>query len=102
MTIAAHVPNLFDRSRFDGRATFVETPEEARALGPALLFVDIDRCDDLAGFCIEGTRVIGFGPHVDSTGHRKAVEAGYDEVLPRSVFFKRLPDLLDTTNAQSA
>lgn len=102
MTIAAHVPNLFDRSRFGGRATFVETPDEARALGPSLLIVDLDRCDDLAGFRIEGTRVIGFGPHVDSTGHRKAVEAGYDEVLPRSIFFRRLPDLLDPSNAQPA
>ncbi len=94
MTIAAHVPNLFDRSRFGGRATFVETPDQARACEPSLLIVDLDRCDDLDGFRLDGPRVIGFGPHVDSTGHDRAVAAGYDEVLPRSVFFRRLDTIL--------
>ncbi|MEL7208443.1 MAG: hypothetical protein AAGK32_09480 [Actinomycetota bacterium] len=95
MTIAAHVPNLFDRSRFGGRVTFVETPGEAEACRPALLIVDLDRCEDLTGFRIGETRVLGFGPHVDSSRHDKAREAGYDEVLPRSVFFRRLPEILD-------
>ncbi|MEM8922439.1 MAG: hypothetical protein AAGD35_02985 [Actinomycetota bacterium] len=95
MTIAAHVPNLFDRSRFDGRVTFVETPDQARSCEPTLLIVDLDRCEDLIGFCIDGPRIIGFGPHVDSSGHARARDAGYDEVLPRSVFFRRLSDILD-------
>lgn len=97
MTVVAHVPNLFDRSRFQGRATFVETADEARALEPSVLFVDLDRCDDLAGFArcgVEGCRVIGFGPHVDSDLHRRAAEFGYSEILARSAFFHRLPDLL--------
>jgi hypothetical protein len=96
MMIAAHVPNLFDRSRFGGRVTFVETPDEARACEPQLLIVDLDRCEDLAGFCIDGPRVVGFGPHVDSAGHQRAIGAGYDEVVPRSVFFRRLTELLDS------
>ncbi len=94
MTIAAHVPNLFDRSRFEGRVVFVETPEEAAACRPDLLIVDLDRCEDLPGFRIDGPRIVGFGPHVDSAGHERARTVGYDEVLPRSVFFRRLPDLL--------
>lgn len=98
MTIAAHVPNLFDRSRFNGRVTFVETPEEARACDPHLVIVDLDRCDDLDGFCLDGTRVVGFGPHVDTASHQRALGAGYDEVLPRSVFFRRLSDLLDSVD----
>ncbi len=97
MTIVAHVPNLFDRSRFDGKATFVETAEEARSLNPTLVIVDLDRCDDAAGFRVDGATVIGFGPHVDSELHRQASEIGYSEVLARSVFFKRLPDLLGST-----
>lgn len=98
MTIAAHVPNLFDRSRFSGRVVFVETPEEARACDPLLVIVDLDRCEDLQGFRIDGPRVVGFGPHVDSAGHQRAVGAGYDEVLPRSVFFRRLPAILDSVD----
>lgn len=94
MTLAAHVPNLFDRSRFGGLAIFVETPEEARALDPSVVVVDLDRCDDVEGFRLDGVRVIGFGPHVDSALHRRAAEAGYSEILARSVFFKRLPELL--------
>lgn len=98
-TIAAHVPNLFDRSRFRGRVTFVETPEEARACQPDLLIIDLDRCEDLAGFCIEGPRVVGFGPHVDSAGHQRAIGAGYHEVFPRSVFFRRLDTLLNSVES---
>ncbi len=94
MTIVAHIPNLFDRSRFQGKATFVETPDEARDLDPTLVIVDLDRCEDAEGFRIDGTRVIGFGPHVDSALHQRAEEYGYTEVLARSVFFKRLPELL--------
>ena len=94
MTIVAHVPNLFDRSRFQGRARFVETPDEARSHNPTLVIVDLDRCEDAAGFRLDGARVIGFGPHVDSALHREAARCGYTEVLARSVFFKRLPELL--------
>lgn len=94
MTIVAHIPNLFDRSRFSGKATFVETPEEASALNPELVIVDLDRCEDLEGFRIDGPTVIGFGPHVDTSLHKRAEACGYSEVLARSVFFKRLPELL--------
>lgn len=98
MTIVAHVPNLFDRSRFQGRATFVDSAAEAMAERPTVVFVDLDRCDDLDGFarCVsDGSRVIGFGPHVDSDLHRRAADLGYDEILSRSVFFRRLPELLE-------
>ena len=92
--VAAHVPNLFDRSRFDGRARFVDTPDQAAACGPDVLIVDLDRCDDLEAFRIPGPRLIGFGPHADTVLHDRALAAGYDEVLPRSVVFRRLPQLL--------
>jgi len=94
--IAAHIPNLFDRSRFQGRVTFVETPQEAKECNPELLIIDLDRCEDLDGFVIEGPRLLGFGPHVDSGAHDKALRAGFDEVLPRSIFFRRLAALLDS------
>lgn len=92
--IAAHVPNLFDRSRFQGRVTFVESPSEAAACQPSLVIVDLDRCDEPEAYRIPEATVIGFGPHVDSELHARAIAAGYHEVLARSVFFRRLPDLL--------
>lgn len=96
MTIVAHVPNLFDRSRFRGQVTFVETADEAKELKPSLLIVDLDRCEDVPGFNVEGATVIGFGPHVDTSLYQLAEESGYTEVLSRSVFFKRLPELLSS------
>lgn len=95
MSIVAHVPNLFDRSRFGGRAVFVETAEEAMTHDPDLVVVDLDRCEEPEAFRIDGATVIGFGPHVDTAVHRRALAAGYDEVMARSVFFRRIGDLLD-------
>ncbi|MGH1494006.1 MAG: hypothetical protein ACRBK7_32220 [Acidimicrobiales bacterium] len=94
MSIVAHVPNLFDRSRFQGKVVFVDTADEARSHDPSLLIVDLDRCEDAESFRIDGTTVIGFGPHVDTALHKRATDYGYNEVLARSVFFKRLPELL--------
>lgn len=38
--------------------------------------------------------VIGFFSHVEAELHRKAVQAGYDQVMPRSVFFGELANVL--------
>lgn len=92
--IVAHVPNLFDRGRFGDRVTFVDTPEEAIEHEPDLVLVDLDRCADMASFRLEGVDVVGFGPHADADLHEEALACGYTEVVPRSVFFRRLPDLL--------
>lgn len=42
--------------------------------------------------------VIGFFSHVEAELHRKAVQAGYDQVLPRSVFFGELANILSGEN----
>ena len=95
MTVAAYVPNLFDRGRFGGRVTFVESPADVAACDPALLIVDLDRCPDAAAYVVPGVKLVGFGPHVDSEARAAATEAGYHEVLPRSVFFRRIDAILD-------
>src|SRR5215216_2059126 len=41
-----------------------------------------------------GGRVIGFVSHVDRDTMDRARDLGIDEVLPRSVFVQRLPELL--------
>lgn len=95
MTIVAHVPNLFDRSRFAGQVVFVDDPDDLPTDdAPELVIVDLDRCDAPAAYVGRGARLIGFGPHVDTEAHDAALAAGYDEVLPRSVFFRRIDNLL--------
>ncbi len=95
MKIAAVIPNLFDRSRFGGKVTFIDTADEVKALNVERVIVDLDRCDDPTSFRLDGIHVVGFGPHIDSGLFQKAVDAGFDEVMPRSVFFRRLPEMLD-------
>lgn len=75
---------------------FVDDPDQVAEAGPDLILVDLDRCpvDAMVDFCVTDARVIGFGPHVDSERHDRALTAGFNEVLARSVFFKRLPRLL--------
>ncbi|HKP45379.1 MAG TPA: hypothetical protein VJT50_02165 [Pyrinomonadaceae bacterium] len=43
---------------------------------------------------LAGTPVVGFFSHVEAELQRKAVQAGYDQVMPRSVFFTELPKVL--------
>lgn len=94
-TIAAFVPNLMDRSRFGGAAvTFVTSPAAAAESGAALLIVDLDRCEDPSAFRLDELNVIGFGSHVDVGSIEAAQKAGFDEVLARSAFFRRLPQIL--------
>lgn len=38
--------------------------------------------------------VVGFFSHVEAELHRKALQAGYDQVMPRSVFFTELANIL--------
>lgn len=82
--IRAFVPNVMDRSRYE-------------AVGAATIVVDLDRCGDVEAWAaLEGT-TIGFGAHVDADQLALASDAGFDEVLPRSAFFRRLPTLFTTT-----
>ena len=82
-----------DRSRFGGGE--VRFVDDAAAAAPAsLVIVDLDRCDDLEGFASLGASTIGFGSHVDAAGLARASTAGIDEVMTRSAFFRRLPELL--------
>jgi len=104
MTVVAYVPNIFDRSRFDGkhrsRVRFVDDAAELVKLTPELVIVDLDRCADPASFTVSGNRTIGFGSHVDAEVLAEAVKLGFDEVLPRSRFFRQLPDILADLTSQ--
>jgi DNA-binding NarL/FixJ family response regulator len=44
------------------------------------------------------TKLVGFFSHVDEAAATSALAAGFDEVMPRSRFFARLPDMLSEVN----
>lgn len=98
--VAAYVPDLMDRSRISAaapRCRFVATPEALVGLAVDIVVVDlrqpraVDALADLAG---GGARVIAFASHVDTATIDAAKKAGCEEVLPRSVFFRTVGELL--------
>lgn len=103
MRVAAYVPDLMDRSRIGAVAdrlgadvVVVAGPEElAGVAGADLVVVDLGRpgaIDALSGLGPVAT--VGFASHVDRDLLRRARTAGCGQVLARSAFFGRLPDLL--------
>ncbi|MGH1506041.1 MAG: hypothetical protein ACRBI6_21000 [Acidimicrobiales bacterium] len=99
MTIAVAMPDMMDRSRLGAvDVTVVRDHAALAASGATLVLVDLDRCDDPSVFVIDGVRAVGYGSHVDDERLAAARELGYAEVLPRSVFFRRLPELVEHTS----
>lgn len=111
--ILAAVADLMFASRIRAAAPpglelqFARTSEDvlarARSLRPALLLVDlnlaaIDPPGTIARLKADpetrGIRVVGFVSHVQSDLVAAARAAGIDEVLARSAFVARLPELL--------
>ncbi len=92
-------PDLGDRSRFDPYQVkhvrnFQQLTDFANATEPDLVLVDLDRVPDPIAFRIENAHVVGFGSHVETERNDAALDAGYDAVMARSIFFRRLPELL--------
>jgi CheY-like chemotaxis protein len=97
-TTAEHlgVEALFPRS-LDALA------ESAQADAPALVIVDLhlQRYDPFAvarrfkaDEALRATPLVGFFSHVQVELQKRAGEAGFDRILPRSAFTKRLPEIL--------
>jgi len=77
--------------------------EAAHAELPALIIADLhsQKCDPfvLAGRLkmderLRDVPLIGFFSHVQTTLQQRAEEAGFNRVMPRSLFTKRLPEIL--------
>lgn len=98
LDVVALVPDLMDRSRLgtDPRVSFVRTVDELLSEPRRVAFVDLDRCDDeqLSLLAAAVPVTIGFGPHVDDARLAAASAAGFDDVMARSVFFRRFQELL--------
>jgi DNA-binding NarL/FixJ family response regulator len=89
--------------------TFARTPDEilshARAGAPSLIVIDLNstKADPIATIAaIKGdpeaakVRILGFASHVHVDVIKAARAAGADDVLPRSAFASRLPEILQT------
>lgn len=77
----------------------------ARETKPGLIVVDLhnQRIDPVAlarelksDEELQNIRLLGFFSHVQTELQRNAVAAGFDQVIPRSVFARDLPNLLTT------
>ena len=99
--IRAAAENLGVNVRFERSAE--AAIEAAQANRPELFVVDLHagRCDPFALVeqlkAVEGLRevpVVGFFSHVQTELQQRAVGAGFDRVLPRSAFTKKLPEIL--------
>ncbi len=105
--IEAFAPDLMDQSKL--RAAFRDHDfallRSAGAIEDStadLLLVDLGRPGVLDAITAATSaadfgerQVIGFGSHVDDDLLAAAEQAGASQVLPRSVFFRRIPDLAD-------
>lgn len=98
--VVVFAPDLGDRSRFDAYTvnhvrSAGKLVEFAQSSEPDLVIVDLDRTSAPADFRIDNAHVIGFGSHVDTERHDEALDAGFDAVMARSIFFRRLSELLE-------
>ncbi len=100
--IVALVPDLMDRSRFGPFAddtVFVKTAADvlsaASAEGVEIVVIDLSR-DGAAQLLprLEGRKVLTFSSHVNRDAMMAASMSSSAEVMARSVFFNRLPQLL--------
>jgi PleD family two-component response regulator len=88
-----------------------EVVASARQRAPALVIVDLHaaRCDPFALAValkaddnLRHLPILGFFSHVQTALQRRAEEAGFDRVMPRSAFTKRLPEILQDTEPGEA
>lgn len=103
--------NLMDRSRVEeaaraaGRAVVAwgslsELERDRRPVGSAL--VDLahpEAASAIQRLVAAGLAPVAFGPHVDEAALSRAVELGAALALPRSRFFRRLPELVGGTGS---
>jgi len=77
--------------------------EAAKSEPPGLIICDLNatRIDPVtlsarvkAEDSLRSVPLIGFFSHVDRELQRRAIEAGFDRVLPRSVFTAKLPQIM--------
>lgn len=96
-TIGAVVPNIMDRSRFGPDVLFLDESDAGNRDDLDLLIVDLDRVGDLGPLVNDRFPTIGFGSHVDEQRLAEAERSGLAAAMARSIFFRRLPDIIGPT-----
>lgn len=97
--VVALVPDLMDRSKLQGHPIeFVGAAAllPLSAAGASLVLIDLSRpgVPDVLDVVVEAAdRVVGFAPHIEDEVLALAIAAGV-EALPRSVFFRRIGEIL--------
>ena len=97
--------NLMDRATIEPAirgagldAVFLRSIDRLDDTGPdpVVTFVDLEHpeADGAIRRLAARSRVIAYGPHVDDFAMVRAQSLGADEALPRSRFFRKLPELL--------
>ena len=97
--VVAIAPDLFFASKID--ATLSAAGHEVTILGKGhptgdadVVIVDLDNTADLSIALPPGTPTLGFYSHIDVDTRRRAEEAGFDLVVPRSRMAREMPDLV--------
>jgi DNA-binding NarL/FixJ family response regulator len=80
--------------------------QKTRETKPRLIIVDlhnqkIDSNELARELKSDGVRLLGFFSHVQTELQRNAMAAGFDQVIPRSVFARDLPTILSTDYTDS-
>jgi hypothetical protein len=88
--IALLVPDLLFGSKVEGGVR--AAGHEVVASEPDLVIADVEAVDPAT---VEGPRRLGFYPHVQPQLKRRAEEAGFDLVVPRSRIARELPELVE-------
>jgi hypothetical protein len=99
--VLAIAPDLFFASKIDATlksaghdVTIVSWVEGPMPNDPDVVIVDLDNTDWQAGLPT-GVPKLGFYSHVDVDTRRRAEEAGFDLVVPRSRMAREMPSLVD-------
>ena len=84
-TVALLCPDLMFGSRIEGalRAAGHEVTRDRAGADAIVVDLTADGLD-IAEIAGEAAPTIGFYPHVDAATRRRALDAGYDVVVPRS------------------
>ena len=100
-SVVALVTDLMDRSRIASSLTapveFIADVNGLATRDPSIVLADLRRAGDPVDLrrAAPHARIIAFGSHVDDAALDAAREAGIDDVMPRSTFFRTLGQLID-------
>ncbi len=98
--VAALAPDLFFASKIDatlraaGHEVYLASDPAALPAEADVLIVDLDAPGAMSVESPSGAPRLGFYSHVDVETRRRAEQAGFDLVVPRSRMARELPELV--------